>query len=245
MNKFLYAPLFLFAACSGTQSISDSSSHSPEIWNPQIARAQADRYEDSTQWNQAQFQQELPLAEFLRAYDLPLQLSPFPTPEYDSPGNGNAELSLTISGKKLTGQTITLAKGTGTESLFETIEGDEAHYFTILAISDESDAEQPVVASSRNHPNYLAQGSLNPTSKGRVDWVAVQMADGHSIAVVNGRIFDLSAGRIVLVAQKQDGSIRFRQLPEGAMTPTQMTDWQATISQETEVISFFGESGNL
>lgn len=142
---------------------------------------------------------EIGYIEALTSSDVPLFKTPFPTPNYESPGNGNGPIETKISGKSIIGHYIIIGKGKHSEHLFQNPEDETTTYFTILTIADGKETENPVDATSRNHPHYLSQGSLNTSAKSRVDWIAVQMADKNAYAVVNSRIFDLRVGRLILV----------------------------------------------
>ena len=107
------------------------------------------------------------------------------------------------------------------------------------------ETENPVLATSRNHPHYLAQGSLNTSSKSRVDWVATQFADKNAYGIVNTRIFDLRIGRLILVAPQKDGSIRFYQTEAPTMNSDEQEKFIENLKTESKAVEFFNNGNNI
>ena len=74
--------------------------------------------------------------------------------------------------------------------------------------------------SSRNAPNYFAEGRVI-AGPHRIDWIAVERPDevdaSADIAVIDSRIFELSKGRVVIVAPQEDQTLRFLHLDAGPM----------------------------
>ncbi|PQB03539.1 hypothetical protein BST85_00480 [Aureitalea marina] len=181
-------------------------------WGPEQVKEHSASYQDPGLWDTTALNMEVQLVDLLLEYDTPLNLTPFPTPKYKSPGNGNEILEFQLDTDSIIGHTASLGKGPHNEYLFEGLDTDRITYFTILTLNRGRNLDDhPVIASSRNHPNYIAQGSLNANTQTRIDWVAFQTVDGNAYALVNGRLFNLQAGRIILASVQSDKSVRFYQ----------------------------------
>lgn len=139
----------------------------------------------------------------------PIHPGVFPTPVYESEGNGSLFFETLIAGKRFVGRSVFVYSGDYNRFLF-TEEKESMVYFTIL-VETSVKAENEVFVSSRNHPVYVAQGSI-ATEKLPVDWVAVQPGDHAGNALISMRYFDLSQGRLVIVCPQDDKSLRFLQV---------------------------------
>ncbi|MCV6630190.1 MAG: hypothetical protein OIF50_10050 [Flavobacteriaceae bacterium] len=177
--------------------------------------------------------------------DLPFFDSPFPTPKYVSPGNGNGPIEIQIGGKHIIGHQVIIANGEHSAHLFKNPSDQYITYFVILTIADAQDAVNPVLATSRNHPHYLSQGSLNTTTKSRVDWVAMQLADKNAYAIVNSRLFDLRVGRVILAAPQKDGSIRFYQTQAPPMNKEEREQYIENLKTDKTALNFFKNANNI
>lgn len=205
-----FAALIAVAICFHTRAQTTN-------WTVNDAIQLARDFNTPSTWDTATFNMEVSYAEVLVEYDVPLRLTPFPTPTYNSPGNGAGYFNIHIDGINLSGHTLTIARGEHSEHLFSDQEASEVHYFTLLTIADSATQEDPIIASSRNHPNYVGQGRLNPGDRTQIDWVAMQTADGQAYAIVNGRLFDLRAGRVVIASPQPDSSVLFYQTNAGVL----------------------------
>lgn len=206
------------------------------------AKKQAEDYNDPSKWETETLNMEVESLNKYPQLDFPLYQSPFPTPKYTSPGNGNGGIESEIAHKNIIGHYAIVAKGEHSEYLFKKIKDSTekyATYFAILTISDGQYSKSPVEASSRNHPHYFSQGSLNTTTKSRVDWVALQLADKNAYAIVNGRIFDLNVGRIIFAAPQIDGSIRFYQTDAPPMSMKEKEDFIEELKTDENAKKFF------
>ena len=215
------------------------------FWNLEKAKKQASDFNSSDTWDTETLEMEVGYIDALTSLDFPLFNSPFPTPEYESPGNGNSPIETEIGGKKIIGHTVIIGKGEHSEYLFKNLNDEYITYFTILTISDGMETENPVSATSRNHPHYLSQGSLNTSSKSRVDWIATQFADKNAYGIVNTRIFDLRVGRLILVAPQKDGSIRFYQTEAPTMNSDEREKFIENLKTEPKAIEFFSDENNI
>ncbi|QRM89428.1 hypothetical protein FG167_09310 [Lacinutrix sp. WUR7] len=215
------------------------------FWTLEKAKKMASDFNSPAKWDTKTLEMEIENLEAYPPMDFPLYTSPFPTPDYESPGNGNGSIEIEIGGKKIIGQTVIIGRGEHSEYLFQNLNDAYITYFTILTIADGMDTENPVLATSRNHPHYLSQGSLNTSSKSRVDWVATQFADKNAYGIVNTRIFDLRIGRLILVAPQKDGSIRFYQTEAPTMNAEEREKFIENLKTEPKVIEFFNNENNI
>lgn len=240
---FLLGTVFSCSTKSEKVEINDSVMEA--FWTLEKSKKLASEFNSPEKWDTTTLKMEI---ENLKKYppsDFPLYTSPFPTPNYESPGNGNGSIETEIGGKKIIGQTIIIGRGEHSEYLFKNLNDEYITYFTILTISDGMETENPVLATSRNHPHYLAQGSLNTSSKSRVDWVATQFADKNAYGIVNTRIFDLRIGRLILVAPQKDGSIRFYQTEAPTMNAEEREKFIENLKTEPKAIAFFNNKNNI
>lgn len=111
-------------------------------------------------------------------------------------------------------QSVFVYQGDYNTSFFEEANNadEELIYFTILVHSDWNSSGSTMV-SSRNHPVYLAQSSIDIDEERTVKWIAVHENQGEKdLAIVNMKHFDLTKGRLIVVFPKEDGSLRFKQV---------------------------------
>lgn len=235
----------ILASCSAPKAIGLNEEEKEASWNLEKSRELASDFNSPEKWDVETLEMEVSYVEALQSMDLPLMFSPFPTPHYESPGNGNSRLDFELKGKKIVGHTVSLAKGEHSEYLFTSTNEEMINYFTILALSDSGEGENPVAAISRNHPNYVAQGSLNTETNSRVDWVAIQLADGNAYAIVNSRLFDLRVGRVIFAAPQKDGSLRFYQTENPAMDEGQLQNYLAELANDKKATDFFTKEANI
>lgn len=218
--------------------------HDP-YWTLEKAKKLASDFNSPKKWDMKTLEMEIENLDKYPSSDYPLNVSPFPTPEYASPGNGNGAIETIISEKKIIGHYVIIGKGEHSDYLFGNPEDEYVTYFTILTISDEMESENPVMASSRNHPHYVSQGSLNTSSKSRVDWIATQFADKNAFAMVNSRLFDLRVGRLILVAPQKDGSIRFYQTDMQTLNSKEREKYIEELKTSKTAIEFFNDKNNI
>ncbi len=241
--------IIITTSCNLKTEKTEKKDITPEpYWNLEKAKKQALDYNSSEKWETKTLEMEVESLDEYPRPDFPLYYSPFPTPKYYSPGNGNGGIETQIANKNIIGHYAIIAKGEHSEHLFEKFKDTTVKYATyvsILTISDGKDSPSPTEASSRNHPNYFSQGSLNTSTKSRVDWVALQLADKNAYAVVNGRIFDLRVGRLILVAPQIDGSIRFYQTDAQPMNSEERENYIEKLKTDEKIIEFFKDENNI
>jgi hypothetical protein len=235
----------LFSCNSQVDTTKSTEEFEKPYWTIEKAKKLADDFNTTNKWNMETLNMEVENLSKNSRSDYPLFLSPFPTPEYNSPGNGNGPIEIMIGGKKIIGHNVIIAQGEHSKHLFENPDDKFVTYFTILTIADGKNIDNPVLATSRNHPHYLSQGSLNTSTKSRVDWVAVQLADKNAYAIVNTRLFDLRVGRIILAAPQKDGSIRFYQTNKKPMNALEREEYIVKLKADKKAVEFFTQPGNI
>lgn len=100
-------------------------------------------------------------------------------------------------------------------------------------------------ASSRNHPDYIGQGSIN-TKENRIDFISFLTADRNNYAIVNLRLFDLNQGRIVRIAPQKDGSFRSMQRDAPVLSAEEVERYLIEeLLNESKVNTFFTNDGNI
>ena len=238
--------LGLLTSCnSQSEKTEKKDSVSEPYWTLEKAKKMASDFNSPEKWDDKTLEMEVENLKKYTPSDLPLLESPFPTPEYSSPGNGNGPIQTEIAGKKIIGHNVIIGRGEHSEHLFKNAEDKYVTYFTILTISDSKETGNPVTATSRNHPHYLSQGSLNTSTKSRVDWIATQLADKNAYAIVNSRLFDLRVGRLILVAPQKDGSIRLYQTDAPIMNSDERKKYIENLKIELKAIEFFENKNNI
>lgn len=235
----------LFSCNSQSEKAEKKDTINEPLWTLEKAKKMASDFNSPEKWDNKTLEMEVENLEKYPPSDFPLFESPFPTPEYSSPGNGNGPIQTAIGGKNIIGHNVIIGRGEHSEHLFKNTDDKYVTYFTILTIADGKETGNPVSATSRNHPHYLSQGSLNTSTKSRVDWIATQLADENAYAIVNSRLFDLRVGRLILVAPQKDGSIRFYQTDAPPMNSVEREKFIEDLKTDQKAIEFFKNENNI
>ena len=124
----------------------------------------------------------------------------------------------------------------------ERVKSEQA-FFTIITSTDTIDTKNNTTAnsifSSRNHPDYLAQGYIK-TSKNAVEFVAFTTAEGERFAIVNSRLFDLNHGSYIFINTLPDGTMRSLQLKEQELPMNKTKAFvEGDLLKRSEIDSFF------
>jgi hypothetical protein len=98
--------------------------------------------------------------------------------------------------------------------------------------------------SSRNHPHVIGEG-LFKTAKSEIDYVAFQTADRNGYAIVNMRLFDLRAGRVVLIAPQKDGTLRSMQVDAPVFESKEVKNFDTKLLKEPRVVKFLDMPGKI
>lgn len=226
---------FIIFTTSCTTDIKTTDSN----WTTENAAMLVKKSNDSTYWNLDMLNEELAYVDMLKTLDVPFILSPFPVPDYETAGNGNFPIKLKLEDKQLIGHAATVYKNDEMNHLFNSDTTDALTYFSIITIATNNN--EHVIATSRNHPNYVAQGSLNIGTESNVDWVAFQTPNKGAFAIVNGKFFDLEFGKTILCAPRKDGSVRFYQFKDLTIDKENLTP----LLSNNIIKSFFLNYGNI
>lgn len=226
-TSFLGAAIFLAFSLSEQAVVSGQdivNSAIPKLqflkpqWSDKQASEHADRYNDPQKWNQKYL--EVDLKTHRRPLPPEMKLMPFPNivfpaPQYElagrpSPGLSVGPLSVPSPWK---GVATAVKQPFDTEipegKTFWDVAIDEPLMYLIASGPSKLTGHEQW-ALSRSHPHYFFQGSYT-SENGAINWVAIRMADGRPIGIVNGRILDLKHGNLILVRQHADGSVRIHQ----------------------------------
>lgn len=219
-------------------------------WGLGRERAQAKRRENPELWQADLFEADKGLAEGLRAR--PMAFGVFPAPRYDLVGKrsfrgaGNARAEHPWPGGRHVLRNAFFVLRSPVNERFLGGRADEV-FFHVLVLSDRkvspdgSDAFSQVV--SRNHPHVAGQGQYK-TAKAVIDYVAFQTADRNAYALVNMRLFDLRAGRVILVAPQKDGTLRSMQLEAPPLASADLKGFDARLLRDPRVVRFLNMPDN-
>lgn len=247
----LLAPLVPASACRSTSAalepraelVSSSLRSDPAQeearaapWSAARAAAHAALYNDPEAWDLERLERD---AELL--LPLPDDLAPVPFPHVAFPAPDYARTAPEFPG--LTVGPIPLAGGqvgslaavnlplpeehAGAEDWFERMEAEPVLALVAMGDGDLENVNQWAI--SRSHPHYLFQGTFSG-APAEIDWMALRLADGAEIAVVNGRVLDLAQGNLVFARQQEDGSILLYQDPE-RLGPGRPAEIQSRVAQ--------------
>lgn len=217
---------------TGTSIFAQSS------WPEEKARQHAQAQQDSSQWDPTLLKRDIKDLGKLR---VPMQQGAFPVAAYDSPGTGVWFSQLGIGSRELIGRHLLLGKGEMNEKKLAAAELEDEIVFSIFVLSGK---EKESLATSRNHPLYLAEGRIK-TAAGPVEWMAIHRPDGQSMAIVNTRVFDLRFGQTILVAPQQDKSLRFLQLEAPLFSRKTLPTYLRELQQMEQVKNFLQQAGNI
>ena len=182
-------------------------------WTSEQASEHADRYNNDEFWNHEQMALDAEsIKKPLRASTaaMPFPYVSFNSPEYKFDGltigpirlpnplaGVGASVNLPLEGEIPKGATF-----------FDVVETEPVMYVVAKGAIEFAKADSWGI--SRSYPHLLFQGFFF-NEQGSIDWVAIRMADGKDVGVINGRILDLSQGNLIFVRQLEDGSVRIFQ----------------------------------
>ena len=185
---------------------------------------------DPNSWDMKMFEEDQKNWRSWREKRLPFNQLPYPVPKYKTNGIGYRI------------------------GAFQDKQYESVTFWTNRASGENSKAaiDQEVVCSivvkegkfksceiiSRSHPNYVGQGYFNSGVR-KIDWEATKDGVGGSIAIINGKYFNLKLGRLILVYLMEDQSMRFLQLrfPEEVYQKT-INDTIDALLKGTEVRTY-------
>jgi hypothetical protein len=201
-------------------------------------------------WQTDVFEADKKLLKGLQAR--PMAFGVFPVPRYDLVGKrsfrgaGNARAEYPWRGGRHLLRNAFFVLRSPVNEKFLGNRADEV-FFHVLVLSDQkvrpdgSNASSQIV--SRNHPHIAGQGQFK-TAKAVIDYVAFQTADRNAYAVVNMRLFDLRAGRVVIVAPQKDGTLRSMQLEAPPLASADLKDFDARLLRDPRVVRFLNMPDN-
>lgn len=182
-------------------------------WTSEQAAEHADRYNDAKFWNREQMALdakyiEQPMSASMAARPFPYVAFNTPQYKFDGLAIGPIDLPKPLAG---VGTTVNLPlEGEIPEgkTYFDVVTADPImHVVAKSAIEFEGTDS---MGSSRSCPHVFFQGFFS-NKHGSIDWIAIRMADGKEVGVINGRVLDLSQGNLIFVRQLEDGSVRIFQ----------------------------------
>lgn len=175
--------------------------------------------------------------------NFPIKIGSFPVEKYRTPGNGNKNYDLKIVGKDVKVVNVFVRKGDFNRNEIPT-DKDSYVIITLVCLTDNLTLSNPTFVTSRNHPNYLGEGTINTTNN-KIDWLSIQTVDGNSFAVINMRFFDLNCGRTILVAPQKDESLRFLQLRSNFLSIDDLDNYVQKLKTDSQAVTFFSMEGNI
>ena len=182
-------------------------------WTREQADEHADRYNNVEFWNHAQMAMDAenikqPLSASTAA--MPFPYVAFNAPEYKFDGLtiGPFDLPKPLAGVGASVNAPLEGEVPEGKTLFDVVKTEPVMH--VVAKSAIGFEEADSWGISRSYPHVLFQGFF-ANEQGSIDWIAIRMADGKDIGVINGRVLDLSQGNLIFVRQLEDGSVRIFQ----------------------------------
>lgn len=221
-------------------------------WDSDSKKEHKENRESPGKWSAANLEADM---DDIEITGRPMVEGVYPVPDYNLVGKGSYSGNGTIGNYKgilLEDKTV-LYNGfyQKKSSINESILGDNSDevYFVIVCLTDTVDlkgySHMESSASSRNHPDYIGQGSIN-TRDNRIDFISFLTADRDNYAIVNLRLFDLNLGRVILIAPQQDGSLRSMQVEAPPLSSEAVEVYITNkLLKESAVYSFFTNDGNI
>ncbi|OWK46951.1 hypothetical protein [Fimbriiglobus ruber] len=219
-------------------------------WGLDQEKEQVKRREDPTAWDKEMLEQDKVLSKVLSKGpgSRPFAFGTFPVPQYDLVGKGSCGGNGNLFAEHPWRDHYVLSNTffVGRSPVNEKFVGDRKDevFFHILVLADKKLDGSNVASniSSRNHPHYIGQGQFK-TSRSEVYYVAFQTADRNAYAVVNMRLFDLRAGRVVIITPQKDGTLRSMQVEAPTLSSAEVKDFDAKLLKEPGVIKFLDSTG--
>lgn len=205
---------------------------------------------DSSTWDKEMLEND---KQFIGIGDFgPFELGAFPVPNYDIIGEGSFKGMGTLyeefqlNDKNILMNGFSVGRNELNKGRLKNMK-DEV-FFQILVLTDTIDSvnyklNQSIVIS-RNHPDYLGQGFIK-TKNNRIDYFAFQTAENNSYAIINTRIFDLSFGKVILIAPQKDKSLRSLQIKSTQMTSDSIVQFINKLLMNKKIIDFFENNENI
>jgi len=158
---------------------------------------------DPKLWDLKMFQEDQKNWRSWREKRLPFNQLPYPVPKYKT--NGIGYRIGAFQNKQYESVSFWTNRASGENSK----EAKDQEVVCSIVVKEGKFKSCEII--SRSHPNYVGQGYFNSGVR-KIDWVATKDGVGGSIAIINGKYFNLRLGRFILVYLLEDQSMRFLQL---------------------------------
>ncbi|WP_445956895.1 hypothetical protein [Yeosuana sp.] len=213
-------------------------------WTNEFAKEHYLKQNDSIYWNGEIVKFDMETEDELNEVKFPIYVGSFPVAPYKTPGNGVKGYNINIGNKNIVMKSVFVRRGPHNEQIFKDSNKKSEVVINILSLTDDPTLSNPTFVSSRNHPNYVAEGTINCKDY-KTDWVVIHTADRNSYAVINMRFFDLKFGRTILIAPQKNKSIRFLQIETELLSNENLDAYIGVLKKEKDVIDFFSQESNL
>lgn len=229
-----------------------------ESWTEKDKAQYAANRSDSSTWNMKMLSMDISMADEIKDWPKPgISDYPSPVPKYSKAdgysGAFISSMAITINGKKITGYSVSYGVDPYRNHLIQKPSDEMINYFNIFILSDLEGEDYEIGETlSRNFPHHMSTG-MQETSQGKVEWLHMSLAEGHNMAVVSQRYFDLDFGKTILVVPLKDGSIRLLQIQEN-IGSFSSEEWKQNelgkkfserLESNKKVISFFNRNDRL
>lgn len=249
MTKFFLYCFFSLVFFNGTAQQNNSK---PFVWTLKKKQQHYKYRNDLTKWSRKNLAVDLKNLDSKK--DEPFKEGVFPVPQYDlvakksfnGLGNMGSYKGIAFKNKTLVYNSFYVSKCLINQEYIPNKVNEV--FFTIITLTDYIDKENyshmDALVTSRNHPDYMAQGYFK-TKKNIIEFVSFLTADRHSYAIVNMRLFDLNLGKVILIAPQKDGSFRSMQLSAPTLSSKEIKSFVQQTLKRKKVIDFFTRKGNI
>jgi hypothetical protein len=241
-NLLILLILLIFNSCNS--QVENKNNQTKPFWTKQKLKERAKSQNNPDSLDMNRLSKVSQYAEKMWEKDVPIHFTAFPTLNYESAGNANKPLTIDFQGKKLITESISLGKDKHNEHRFTDESKQDEIVFTIIVLSNEKDSTQTSYVSSRNHPNYIAEGSIKSNNK-PIDWVSIQNADDSAYSIVSMRLFNLNFGQVVIVAPQKDDTLRFLQIQREFLSNKDLEEYLKELIKQEKIKTFLTMEGNI
>lgn len=235
--------LLLFSSCN-SQIVKENAENSKPFWNEKNLKERAKNQNITDSLDMERLSKVSQYASQMWEKDVPIHFTAFPTLHYESAGNANKPLTIDFQDKKLIIESLSLGKDKHNAHRFTDKSEKDEIVFTIIVLSNEIDSTQTSYVSSRNHPNYIAEGSIKSNNK-PIDWVSLQNADDSAYSIISMRLFNLNFGQVVIVAPQKDDTLRFLQIQREYLSNEDLEDYLKELIKQEKIKTFLTMEGNI
>ncbi len=242
-----WSKVALAAVAFTTVATADTPQREYKGWGLEQEKEQVKRREDPATWDTEMLGIDKKYA--IKRPGQPLREGAFPVPKYDLVGEG-AYGGFGVMGRMeypwrdhyVAGDAFSVGRCKVNEKFIG--DREEEVFFHILVLSDKKGSNAGSLVSSRNLPHAIGQGVIK-TTECEIGYVAFQAADRNAYAIVNMRLFDLRAGRVVIIAPQKDGTLRSMQVEAPVLETKELKDFDAKLLKEPRVVKFLDTPGNI